>query len=199
MWKELKRCCKGNCYYVFFCTTKFGYELINSNKKWFRYDLVWEKKNSVGHLSANKMPLRIHEMIYVFGNDKTTKIDGVIVKRTYNPQKTKGEPYKKKQKPDVCDIYNTGRLPSNNKGDRHPTSILKFNISRKSSVHKTQKPLDLCEWLVKTYSNEGETVLDFTMGSGTTGVACKNTNRNFIGIEKDEDIFKIASKRINDE
>ena len=215
---------------VFFCTTKFGYKLIQSNEKWFRYDLVWKKSRKVGFLSANKMPLRQHEMMYVF------KEKG----GTYNPQKTEGKEYNKyrpTQNITTCDgaygkIFKanheqkvTDRHPTsiveaepkdlgeikggcyrgengkpfkrmaNDPTTSHPTTVLDFKNPGKS-VHKTQKPVDLCEWLIKSYSNEGDLVMDFCMGSGTTGVACKNTGRSFIGVEKDPEIFKVAEKRL---
>jgi len=275
MWFELKRICKDNATLVFFTTTKFGYKLIASNEKWFRYDLVWEKSNNVGFLSSNKMPLRSHEMIYIFsslnGDDielnrnlenrkyaesvrkyinkplkqiatdignlgcskflgafkssqfslpsKKTydklielyKIDKMIgfkeldtlkfqhgTHKTYNPQKTEGKPYKVKRGTiKKAEIYgDIIRSPIVNTGDRFPRSIQKFNYD-KEKLHPTQKPVEACEWLIKTYSNEGETILDFTMGSGSTGVACKNTNRKFIGIEMNEEIFKTAKERLN--
>jgi DNA modification methylase len=274
MWIELKRICKDNATLVFFTTTKFGYKLIASNEKWFRYDLVWEKEKSVGYLSANKMPLRAHEMMYVFsspngddvelnrnldnrkyaesvfkyinkskkqiekdmGDQQTDhffrfsssqfslptkktydklielyKIDKMIgfkeldilksqhSHQTYNPQKTEGKPWKTKaHKLSSTGVYGQQDVPDkeNKTGDRHPLSIQKFKHDTEH-LHPTQKPVGACEWLIKTYSNEGDTVLDFTMGSGSTGVACKNTNRNFIGIEMDEEIFKTAEKRIN--
>jgi DNA modification methylase len=185
MWKQLKRIGKENTAFVFFTTSKFGYKLIQSNEKWFRYDLVWQKTQSVGFLNANKMPLRNHEMIYVFYKKLPT----------YNPQKTFGKPYTIiHRKP--TELYgNRPREETINKGDRYPVSIQKFNPPAKSQ-HQTQKPTDLCEWLIKTYSNEGDTILDFTMGSGTTGVACKNLNRKFIGIEMDEAYFKICEERL---
>ncbi len=365
MWKEIKRTMVKDGIIVFFCTTKFGFTLIQSNPKWFKYDLVWKKSRKVGFLSANKMPLRQHEMIYVF-KDKGG---------TYNPQKVDGEPYKVKRKNTDCELYGTKRTDTDNKGDRHPTSIVEkeadhemmyvfkdkggtYNAQKTKgepfdkgmkkgasvytddetfrtnvnhgdrhptsviepqadhemmyvfkakggtynpqkikdekqkrdwnktkpikcdgvygemvsfgagvnegyrhptsiveqehkykgevtdsyysntfkrqvhnpnaprhptsvvekeaeyeiventileyknphkTVHKTQKPVDLCEWLIKSYSNEGDTVMDFCMGSGTTGVACKNTNRKFIGVEKDEEIFKIAQGRIQND
>ena len=190
MWIELKRICKSNANIIFFTTTKFGNKLINSNEKWFRYDLVWEKSNTVGFMSANKMPLRAHEMMYIFGKPSGGS-------KTYNPQKTPGKPYKVKAQK-TKDIYGQEEIPEheNKTGDRHPLSIQKFKHN-KQKLHPTQKPVEACEWLIKTYSNEGDTVLDFTMGSGSTGVACKNTNRNFIGIEMDEEIFKTAEERIN--
>jgi DNA modification methylase len=196
MWKLLKKCCKGNAVMVFFCTTKFGNTLINSNKKGFKYDLVWEKSRKVGFLSANKMPLRKHEMIYVFKGDKPDS--------TYNSQKTTGHKtrfikpqlYKNNNK----DVYGMKGVNAKYVDDtRHPHSILKFNNANHSggTLHRTQKPVDLCEWLIKSYTKEGEVVCDFTMGSGTTGIACLNTNRKFIGVELDKEIFKLAKDRID--
>jgi DNA modification methylase len=190
MWSELKRIGKKNCVYVFFCSTKFGYKLIQSNEKWFRYDLVWEKTKKVGFLSCNIMPLRKHEMIYIFKQ----------FKGCYNPQKTKGKPWSRIRKDEIGGgVYSSSKRISgdNPTGDRYPTSIIKCDSVHKT-IHPTQKPLDLCEWLVKTYSNEGDNVLDFCMGSGTTGVACKNTDRRFIGVEKDPNIFQVASVRLKD-
>jgi len=349
MWFELKKCCKRKCIYIFFCTTKFGYKIIESNYKWFRYSLVWEKSKKVGFLNCNKQPLRNFEMMYVFSNndddinneynlnlrkyaEKVKKfinrpikqIDGLVGnqgihhfysfkssqfgiptetnynklkhyfkiknmegfreykslkdewikhekktynpqmvkgkpyknkgrkdgntgvygnvkgdpidnkgtrfpasilyypetpekqeskehemlyvmsnphggKKTYNPQMVKGKPYKKKKNIYNGEVYNNAKpfinTPLDNKGTRHPTTIVKFNNPVKS-LHRTQKPVLLCEWLIKSYSNENDLILDFTMGSGTTGVACKNTNRQFIGIEKDKKIFEIAKKRL---
>ena len=426
MWKHIKRIMKPNAVIIFFTTAKFGYSLIHSNPKWFRYDLVWEKSRKVGFLSANKMPLRKHELMYVFskennddieitdrnkelkeyakkvkdyineslkiidekiGNlgihrffniknsqfcipnkknyEKLTelynltemedylnyeelqskwkeenemtynsqktegkpyktkggeiesyyreegvkyKINGIenkgtrhphsilqfsedheniyifskdnnddieiernkelreyankilnytgktkkeIIKKlgqgldhffrikscqfsipikknyekltelyklnemedylnyeeleskwkeenetTYNSQKTEGKPYKTKGRKKGNMVYGSVEgEPIENKGERHPSTILKFNNPKKS-LHRTQKPTDLLEWLIKSYSNEGETIMDFTMGSGSTGEACLNTNRRFIGIEKDEDIFTIAKERL---
>lgn len=385
MWIELKKICKRDCVYVFFCTTKFGYKLIQSNEKFFRYDLIWEKSRKVGFLSANKMPLRKHEMMYVFADSSTDDIDndrnlglrayaekvknyinkpiktidkdvgnqGIhhfysfkstqfelptektynilidkynlremegfrehksltdewekILEPTYNAQKVEGKPYKTKggdaenyyrkegttysmtgvenkgdrhptsilhypEVPDeqeqrehsmmyvfkekggcynpqkvegkpykafetknnkqIGEVYGGKSLHNENKGDRHPTSVLhypddgkvcdnvykapvihytdsrsnihaprhptsivKFNNPKKS-LHRTQKPVDLIEWLIKSYSNEGDVVLDYTMGSGSTGIACLNTGRSFIGIEKDPAIFKIAKDRL---
>ena len=421
MWVQIKRIMKPNAVILFYCTTKFGYKIIQSNEKWFRYDLIWKKSRKVGFLSANKMPLRQHENIYVFSDDsyendifinyskqilkyigktkaeikrnikdadhffryskdnfsmssedtynklieiyKINEMEGFIdyktlkskwddemvntynpqktegtpykmnkipakednlyhsskginhtrenkgdrhptsiieheniyvfsdadddlenkknkelrsyaekVKKyigkslkiidkkignqgihhfysftstqfgipieknynklieiykinemegfidyktlkskwddemvnTYNPQKTEGKPYKTKGKGTVG-VYNSKRTDNDNKGDRHPTSIYPETIETTilehnnpvKSLHRTQKPTSLCEWLIKTYSNEGDTVMDFTMGSGTTGMACKNTKRKFIGVEMDKDIFKVAKDRLN--
>ena len=119
------------------------------------------------------------------------------IKMIYNPQKTEGKPYKIKGK-DKGEVYgNVKSTPVDNKGDRFPVSILNFDYDKKK-IHPTQKPVALCEWIIKTYSNEGDLVLDFTMGSGSTIIACINTNRKYIGIEKDKDIFLTAEKRINE-
>ena len=360
MWKQLKLICKENCQYIFFTTTKFGYKIIHSNPNWFRYDLVWEKPSSVGYLSANKMPLRNHEMMYIFkspkagvynpqktegkpykvkgteyknnitdvygqtertahenktgqrhpksvlndieitdeerkhemvyvfnnsnnddveltrnkdmrkyaekvknyinkpysqikkdfGNGNTSrfltrytlsqfslpteetynklielynidKMDGFIKfdnldfeNYTYNPQKKEGKPYKfKGHELKNKDVYGIKEIPTsdNKTGQRHPksvltdiqitdeeapkTTIIKENYD-KEKLHRTQKPVKLCEWLIKSYSNENDLVLDFCMGSGSSILACKNTNRNYIGIEMNKDIFEIAKKRI---
>ncbi len=342
MWVEIKRMMKPNGIIIMFCTAKFGYKLIHSNPKWFRYDLIWKKSRKVGFLSANKMPLRQHENIYLFKPEKGTynpqkskghkprirshnknadcniiygdnvkiqptdttderhptsiiehenlyvfsdtcnddldisrnkdlrayaqkvkdyigkslkQIDkdignqglhhfyyikssqfgipteetynklielyeldkmpnfipyktlkGMWIKHdetTYNPQKTEGKPYiVKEHQLNNKTVYGRDSVGTTiNKGNRHPTSIydgdtvLVYKNPHKT-IHRTQKPVELCEWLIKTYSNEGDTVMDFTMGSGTTAIASLNTNRKFIGIEKDEEIFGLAQNRI---
>ena len=132
-------------------------------------------------------------MIYIFHNDKKKK----DLKWIYNPQKTEGKPYKSKGINEVPLYGNIISSSNSSNGDRYPTSILKFGYD-KEKLHTTQKPISLCEWIIKTYSNENDVVLDFTMGSGSTVIACKNTKRNYIGIEKDKDIFEIAKKRIEE-
>ena len=193
MWIELERICKPNANIVFFCTTKFGYQLIKSKEKWFRSDIVWEKTMAQGFLSVKKAILRKHEMIYLFGKLSASG-------KTYNPQKTTGHKPKftpaHTYKNGLLDVYGQTGIPSSIQDDtRYPTSIQKFNYDKKK-YHRTQKPVALCEWLVKTYSNELDVVMDFTMGSGSTGVACKNTKRNFIGIEMNQEIFNIAKERM---
>lgn len=197
MWKHIKRIMKPNGIVIHFCTAKFGYRLIHSNPKWFRYDLIWKKSRKVGFLSANKMPLRQHENIYLF------KPEG----GTYNPQKTKGKAYKCKQgkQTNLYGIEDKSKVITENKGDRHPTSIIDYDgdsilvyKNPHKTIHRTQKPVELCEWLIKTYSNEGDTVMDFTMGSGTVAVAAMNTKRKFIGVEKDPEIYEKAEQRLAD-
>jgi len=189
MWESLTLICKPCCQYIFFATTKFGNTLINSNPKSFRYDLVWEKTKPVGFLHAKRQPLRSHEMIYIF---RTT---GSPV---YNPQKNPGKPYKERTvTKGTCYKYKTYEtIKANPTGEKHPTSVLHYSM-RDKRIHATQKPLDLCEFLVKSYSNEGDVVLDFCMGSGTTIVACIQNNRSYIGVERDKDIYDLAVERIN--
>tara|TARA_Y100000310_G_scaffold340560_1_gene436722 strand:- start:2038 stop:2772 length:735 start_codon:yes stop_codon:yes gene_type:complete len=190
MWVEIKRIMKKNAVIVFFCNTKFGYCLIHSNPKWFSYQLIWEKNKKVGFLSANRKPLVNIENIYVFKKEQGT----------YNAQKTPREKDynhsgKRTSEEHYGDVIECKKLYKKEDG-KHPTTILKFNNPSKP-LHRTQKPVDLLEWLIKSYSNEKDLIMDFTMGSGSTGIACLNTNRRFIGIEKDEEIFKIAKKRLN--
>ena len=147
------------------------------------------KHIALGFLSAKYMPLRNHEMIYIFNKSGS--------KKTYNPQKTPGKPWKVKKHLQKKDVYGQTEIIDNENitGDRHPKSVFKFHQNG-DKLHPTQKPLELCEWLIKTYSNEGDLVLDFCMGSGTTIEACINTNRDYIGIEKDETIFEVAKERL---
>ena len=259
-WKEVNRICKINCPMFFTTTTRFGVELINSNPKNFRYDLVWVKSASVGFLNAKKMPMRKHEMIYVFYRklplyDLTShshKFLGhinTIKPNCYNEcepyDHIKYDPHLPNSviKEELC-IYDIskncygggkeGRIKISKKKEDHsikydpplPNSVIKTNlysnneeertlyrneaglyepplpnsileIKSQKGKHSTQKPTALIEWILKYYSKEGDTVLDPTMGSGSTGLACKTMKRNFIGIEKDEAIYKGATERLN--
>lgn len=192
MWEQLNRIIKPNGAIVLFGAEPFSSALRMSNVNNYRYDLIWNKIRAAGFLNANRMPLKQHENISLFYNKLPT----------YNPQKYIDKPYDKTKyngtevKENVLGSY---ALKANkNNGERFPKSILKFsqNWSRQQQMHPTQKPVALMEYLIKTYTNEGEKVLDFTMGSGTTGVACKNLNRKFIGIEIEEKYFSIAEERI---
>ena len=157
------------------------------------YELIWQKTRAVGFLDANRRPLRAHEFIGVFMNGMN--------KATYHPQKTADEAYVTKQGSTATSIYGTskGSYITESDGLRHPHSIIKSKSSNKNNhtVHQTQKPLHLCEWLIKTYSNDGETVFDGFMGSGSSGVAALNNNRKFIGCELDLNYFEMAKKRID--
>ena len=164
----------------------FTTTLISSNMKMFKYCWVWEKEQGVNFMLAKKQPLKVHEDIVVFSKKQPI----------YNPQMTTGKPYTS-GKGDSGEV--TGKVKKiqiKNNGMRYPRSIQKIN--RQTGKHPTQKPVALMEYLIKTYTNEGETVLDFAMGSGTTGVACKNLNRDFIGIEIEKEYFDIAKRRIGD-
>ena len=196
MWEQLKRITKPNSAIVLFGGQPFTSILITSNLKHFKYCWVWDKVKSTNMLNASHQPLRRHEDIVVFYSAKPT----------YNPQKTLNPRGVEKRSMyaysrdnhggDTVGKINKGGVSSAYEADKLlPTSIQVFSKDHKP-VHPTQKPVALMEYLIKTYSNEGTTVLDFTMGSGTTGVACVNTNRNFIGIEMDEGYFKIAQERI---
>lgn len=257
MWIEIKRIMKPNAVLCFFCNTKFGYSLIKSNEKWFKYDLIWQKSRKVGFLSANKRQLRNHENIYVFKDNQGT----------YHPQKTQGhKPYTHGKRPQKSAIYGaplTETTKNKDDGTRHPTSIieheniyvfkdkqgtynpqkteldkvdkrnrqkdkeqnivygenvklptestykhrhptsiiehentiLKYNNPHKT-IHRTEKPIGLLEYLIKTYSNEGDIVMDFTAGSMSCGEACYNTKRNFLGVEMNKDIYELGLNRI---
>lgn len=237
-WNEIMRIKKLNTPIFFTTTTKFGVELINNAPKkcHFRYDLVWVKSSPAGFLSAKKMPMRKHEMIYVFyeklplydlsshkhkfiketenkrnGKDKVDN-KGMIKNRSKTEIQNKYDPplpvsvvkEEKSQisKPKDKDLY--GGMKGGTIGNVHgtnyepplPVSLLEIKSTR--GKHSTEKPVALMEWVFKYYSKEGDTILDPTMGSGSTGVACKNMNRNFIGIEKDPEIYEVAVNRIED-
>ena len=190
MWNQLIRVIKDNGCIALFGSEPFSSNLRMSNIKQFKYDWVWQKEQGTGFGNAKKQPLRNLEIISIFYKNQCL----------YNPQKSKGKPYKTKSKSGnhKGSVYEDGGLNSIitvNEGNRFPLQLLKFNRD-KNKIHPTQKPVALLEYLIKTYTNENDTVLDFTMGSGSTGVACKNLNRNFIGIEKDEKYFDIAKQRI---
>ena len=191
MWEQLKRIIKPNGAIVMTASQPFTSALVMSNTKAFRYSWVWEKGKATGHLNAKRMPMKKHEDVLVFSFGTTTYHPQGLVETNYNssrPSKgrARGEVYGK-QRNDY----------GSSKNGNYPKSIIQFSGEHKP-IHPTQKPVALLEYLIKTYTQEGETVLDFTMGSGSTGVACVNTNRNFIGIELDDNYFNIAEKRIQD-
>ena len=189
MWLQLERIIKPNGAIVMTASQPFTSLLVCSNIKLFKYDLVWDKPSGTGFFNAKKMPLRNHESILVFYRKLPT----------YNPQMTHGHKRKTAVKKMVdSECYGKAFKKTNyDSTSRYPRSIQTFSSDKqKSNLHPTQKPVALMEWLIKTYTNENEIVLDFTMGSGSTGVACVNTNRKFIGIELDENYFNIAKQRI---
>ena len=187
MWEQLKRIIKPNGAIVLFGSEPFSSALRMSNIKNYKYDWVWEKERGSNFASVKYQPFKKHEIVSVFS----------VKTHRYYPQMLEGKPYTCKQgrKGEVYGGDNGKEVITVNTGNRYPFSIIKFKRDR--GLHPTQKPVALMEYLIKTYTNEGETVLDFTMGSGTTGVACINTNRDFIGIEINEEYYKIAENRIN--
>lgn len=195
MWNCLNQLVKPNGAVILFGQDKFTLKLMMSNLKHHRYNLIWDKVLATGFLNANRMPLRSHEDICVFYRKLPT----------YHPQFTNGKPNHNSKDgvvratKDTNNNYGKFKAQYNNElGDnKHPKSILTFPKPHPSvAVHPTQKPTELLEFLVKSYSNENETILDFTMGSGSTGIACLNTNRKFIGIELNDKYFEIAKNRI---
>jgi len=191
MWKQIERIIKLNGAIVLFGQNTFTFKLGLSNEKLFRYTMTWEKTKAGGFLNANRMPLQAHEDILVFYKKLPT----------YIPQFEDGKPYTKKAvtNGDGGNYGNFNRIGeiAINDGKRFPRSVIKFSNDNHGSLHPTQKPVALMEYLAKTYSNEGDVVLDFTMGSGTTGVACANIGRKFIGIEMDDKYFAIAKERVS--
>ncbi|MCP4991716.1 MAG: site-specific DNA-methyltransferase [Colwellia sp.] len=192
MWQRLNKLIKPNGAIVLFGSEPFSSALRMSNIKNFKYDWIWEKSQSRGHLNAYNRPMVKHELISVFN------VKSYNYQLTDKPLKNI-RPHSKSGKTESLGKYNdcqkrNRRIPLDKK---LPESILKFTNAQKT-VHPTQKPIALMEYLIRTYTNENELVLDFTMGSGTTGVACKNLNRDFIGIEKVDEYFEIAEKRINE-
>ncbi|MBU3121353.1 site-specific DNA-methyltransferase [Acinetobacter soli] len=189
LWSQYERIISPNGAIILFSMQPFTAALINSNTKIFRYELIWEKPAATGFLNAKIQPLRAHENILVFY--KRTP--------TYNPIKTTGHKRQRATRRKVGSaVY--GKQLTNldyDSTERYPRSVLCFSNDRqKSSIHPTQKPVALCEYLIKTYSNKGDTVLDNVMGSASTGVACINTERHFIGFEKNEQYFTDASERL---
>ena len=201
MWERLNKLIKDNGAIVLFGSEPFSSALRMSNIKNYKYDWIWDRVSPSGFLNANLMPMKRHEIISVFVNKGKPTYNKQMEKRNPNANSLgKKENYSKGKgnvNPKVYGNINDKKIISYNEDLRNPTTIIHFSKgNNRHSLHPTQKPVALMEYLIKTYTNEGETVLDFTMGSGTTGVACKNLNRDFIGIELDKDYFEIAKERI---
>tara|TARA_R110000822_G_scaffold35542_1_gene100161 strand:- start:81 stop:839 length:759 start_codon:yes stop_codon:yes gene_type:complete len=202
-WKELKRVARNDRTPFFFsCTTKFGYDIIESNKKWFRWDLVWKKNRAAGFLNAYKIPMRKHEMIYCFSKkcpeyDVSTHSEYKEDNKECNHQT---DLYGKKEFIAKSKRHNI-RLPTSDITpppidiDEELSTWCEFKNDERTG-HRTAKPVSLMKFLLKYWSKEGSTVLDPTMGSGSMGIACKKMNRKFIGIELNDDIYELAKKRI---
>lgn len=192
MWKCINALLKPKGNIVLFGVGMSAARLMMSNEKQFRYELIWKKSKCGSPLSAKYMPLKKHEVIMVFGEPASY----------YEPQMSVGEPYKRKYTPNKKNNlkYGIKGVETNNTGTRHPSTILDFpqKWRRQDQVHPTQKPVELMEFLVKSYCPIGGTVLDFCAGSGSTGVACVNTSRKFIGIEIDEHYYDVMNERLND-
>lgn len=192
LWSHYRRVIKPRGAIVLTASQPFTSALVMSNPEWFRYDDVWDKRQPVGFLNASRRPLRRHESVLVFSGHGGF---------TFNPQMTPGKPYCSGTR-GATGVYGefNGKPVINATGNRHPTSIISIHNTRAGkSGHPSQKPVELFDYLIRTYSNPGETVLDNTMGSGTTGVACLRTGRRFIGIEQDAGYFEIAQRRIAEE
>ena len=197
LWQQYERIIKPNGAIILTANMKFAAELINSNHGLFRYDMVWEKTQATGHLNANKMPMRAHENILVFYKTPPT----------YNPQKTNGHSpmHSAIKKIDVnnrSEVYGDVKSETHCKGgatERFPRSVLIFKSDKQTSyIHSTQKPVKLFEYLIKTFTNEGALVVDNASGSGTTGIACINTNRKYKCIEKDKEYYESSVKRVKE-
>ena len=199
LWRQYERIIKDNGAIVLTSAQPFTSALIMSNPKLFKYEWIWQKHKGTGHLNAKRQPMSNHENILVFGKSNIK----------YNPQMTQGEAYNLRGSHNISPdgiTYNgskplkVGYSKDYDSSKRYPLTIQKFDNhnQKKNRFHPTQKPVELMEYLIKTYTNEGETVLDNCMGSGTTGVACKKTGRHFIGIEKDKKYFEIAVSRVSE-
>lgn len=190
LWSEYERVIKDNGVIVLFGAQPFTSALIMSNPKLFKYDWTWQKPKGTGHLNAKRQPMRDKEDICVFYKKQCT----------YNPQMTKGTPYKEKSGWKGTEGYEgygvDKRLGNDNNGVRYPKQVQQFGVVEQGTLHPTQKPLSLIEYMIKTYTNEGDLILDNTCGSGTTGLGAKNLNRNYIMMEQDPKYYEIACKRV---
>ena len=190
MWEQYERIIKDKGNIILFGTGLFAYKLALSNEKLYRYDMIWKKSKCGSPLTAKYMPMKKHELILVFGQPASY----------YHPQLVPGEPYKRKWTPNKVNNMEFGiqGVQTDNKGTRHPITILDFpqKWRRQDQLHPTQKPTELLEWLIKAYSKEGDLVLDNAAGSGSTGLACQNSKRNFILIEKEEKYVNIIKERL---
>ena len=192
LWEQYNRIIKENGVIVLFGREPFSSFLRTSNVKMYRYDWIWEKSKATNFLFAKQMPLLAHEDIMVFYKKKPT----------YNPQKTKGKPYnrgiEKRTEIEAVGKIGNGNLIENKTGLRNPRTVQYFvTAEREGKLHPTQKPIALLEYLIKTYTNEGDIVLDNCMGSGTTNLACIKLNRKSIGIEKEKQYYDVAVRRLS--
>lgn len=186
LWGEYNRVIKDNGAIVLNAMQPFSSKLMAYATVPFKYEWIWVKENTTGFLNAKKQPLRKHESILVFYKEQCL----------YNPQMGEGKPYKGKTGHPTSNYGKFFQIELDNKGTRYPTSILNFPRDAHNKLHPTQKPVALMEYLIKTYTNEGEIVLDNCCGSGSSLVGCRNLNRRFVGMERDEAIFEVAKTRL---
>lgn len=195
LWEQYERIIKPNGAIVLTAAQPFTSILVMSNLKLFKYDWVWKKPKGTGHLNAKKQPMRDKEDVLVFYKNQCT----------YNPQYTWGEPYTnlksgKTAKPSTAEVsgkyMNGAEYRNGSDGRRYPKQVQEFGVVERGTIHPTQKPVALFEYLINTYTNEGDLVLDNCAGSGTTGVACQNTNRRYILMEKEQKYFDIITQRL---
>ena len=190
-WTLMESQTKLSANYCLFATMRFAVDLINSRRKWFRYDLVWQKSKKCGFLNTGLMPMRNHESILVFGRP------GFKTGATYNPIKSVGGRAGVRKTKRRGGVYRSvDGIEKYYDGKQHPCSVLPFRSEKDKGLHPTLKPIGLMEWIVRTYTDENDVVLDCFMGSGSTGVACVKAGRRFVGIEQDKKYFDIACKRI---
>jgi len=198
-WRAAGRVVKPGGVIAMFSAQPFTTDLIQSNRKWFRYELIWRKSMASGFLSAKIRPMRVHENIIVFSSQFKRSNDGKRAARTYNPQFTLGKPYTKKAGSGLKSAhyrFEGESLARTNEGRRYPVDVLDFPHGNHKSLHPTQKPLELMRWLVLTYSNAGELVLDPFAGSGSTLAACYETGRRAIGIEREGKYIETIQERL---
>lgn len=190
LWAVLRSAAREDSAVVVFGAQPFTSDLVQSNRREFRYDLVWDKGRGTDFLNANRKPMRAHEDVLVFYRRAPA----------YHPQLVPGAPYKAGRRGTSSEVYGAhGPSRSDNAGTRHPTSVLRFARSREDrGSHPTQKPVGLLEWLVRSYTKPGDTVFDPFMGSGSTGVACARCGRRFVGIEMDGGYFETALRRVSE-
>jgi site-specific DNA-methyltransferase (adenine-specific) len=200
LWIEFKRLIKPGGVIVMFSAQPFATDLINSNRAWFRYEIIWKKTAPIGFLDANSRPMRLHENILVFCDTFRRSNDGKRAAMTYNPQMTIGKPYSKRAGNHRASHYKFERLDREvvNSGTRFPVDVLEVPNRSGKAYHPTQKPVELMEWLVRTYSHESELVLDPFAGGGSTLIACAKTGRRGVGIEREEKYVEMIALRINE-
>ena len=195
LFKHYERIIKDDGCIAVHCTMKYAIELINAAKHLYKYDWIWEKDNGTNVPNVNQQPFRVHEYILIFGKGRVTH--GKRTPMKYFPQKTKGDPYTQKSGR-ISENWKGGlsNIVTENTGDRHPKTVQKH--TRERGYHPTQKPVSLADLIIKSYTEEGDVVLDTFMGSGSSGVSAKKNYRNYIGIEIDKEYYDIAKRRIDE-